>query len=216
MILALRADAHFRRIPLANQERWVAIQELLRELRGLVKRFRLRLAMIAPRSIELEGLAQAGQALKRMRVLQVYRSASSKTARHQGRRSRNNVLERDHRKGPHGSVQRLSPLQRRAELPEHINAQRLFRIDQLKQRLASAPPRKPQAESFCSDRDTRSASTVLKNSVNITQLSQTGPAPCALPLAPCAAHPAPSTRHGTKHVAPSTQHVRAPGSHPTS
>lgn len=114
----------------------MVIEELLRSLRGLVKRFGLRLAMIIPRCVELAGLAQADQALKRSRVLQVYRLASSKTAKHHGRRSGNNILERDHRDGRRCSVQRPRPRQRRAELAEDVNTQRLVWIDQLKQRLA--------------------------------------------------------------------------------
>jgi hypothetical protein len=60
IFLALRANTHFYRISFANRQFWVTIQELMRQLRSLVKRFQLRLAVIAPRYIDPAWLAEAG------------------------------------------------------------------------------------------------------------------------------------------------------------
>jgi hypothetical protein len=69
-------------------------------------------------------------------VLRVNRFSPSKTSQHQGRRSGDEILERDHRERSRGPLQALSAYQRRAELPEQINAQRLIPIYKLKQHLS--------------------------------------------------------------------------------
>ena len=85
--------------------------------------------MIAPRSVDLGGVAEAGYSSKRARVFLVERRAPAKMPQDERRSSGDEILQRDHR-------ERRRPRQRRAELPEEINAKRLLGIDQLKQRLS--------------------------------------------------------------------------------
>lgn len=94
------------------------------------------LAVVFPCLGELRGSSKIGEARETSHVLRVDLEALSQPTTDVRRRSRDEILDRDH--GPRSRllVQHACPRQRRSERSEQINAKGAFLVDYLKQRLA--------------------------------------------------------------------------------
>ena len=92
--------------------------------------------MVFPRLNELRGPSTIGEAQEISHVLRVDLKALSKPTTDVRRRSRNEILDRDHGQRSRLLVQDACPRQRRSERSEQINAKGAFSVDYLKQRFA--------------------------------------------------------------------------------